>query len=133
VSDQENVPKSPKTQLAIAIARGANATTWANQNKVPRRTAQRWAREPEVRAAVERTRRRALDRAVGVMSTRATWAARLIVKLGETATSESVRLSALRAIMSDVIAVSKFGGLEDRMTEMEEVVRASAGNADRAN
>ena len=67
------------------------------------------------------------------MSTRARWAAQLIVKLGESATSESVRLSALRAIMSDVIAVSKFGGLEDRMTEMEEVVRASAGNADRAN
>ena len=101
-------PRSPKTQLAIAIAQGDNAAKWASKNSVPRRTAQRWAREPGVRAAVERTRRRAIDRAVGLMSKRASWAAERIVKLGESAASESVKLAALRAVLSDMMAVSKF-------------------------
>jgi hypothetical protein len=132
VASSENSPRSPKTQLAIAIAQGDNATTWARKNNVPRRTAQRWAREPGVRAAVERTRRRALDRAVGLMSTHARWAAEKILKLGEHAASEAVRLTALRAVLSDMIAVSKFGGLEDRLTEVEEQVRDNNGHADHA-
>ena len=71
--------------------------------------------------AIERIRRRAIDRAVGLMSRRARWAAEHIVKLGESAASESVKLAALRAVLSDMMAVSKFGGLEDRIsTDIEE-------------
>jgi hypothetical protein len=81
---------------------------------------------------VESIRRKAIDRAVGLMSVRAGWAACQIVKLGGNADSESVRLSALRAILSDMISVSKFGGLEDRMTEIEEHIRGRTGNPDRA-
>ena len=53
-------------------------------------------------------RRRALDRAVGLMSSGRRWAVEQIVNLGENAASEAVRLAALRAILSDMIAVSKF-------------------------
>jgi hypothetical protein len=42
------------------------------------------------------------------MSKRASWAAERIVKLGESAASESVKLAALRAVLSDMMAVSKF-------------------------
>ncbi len=129
----ENGPLSQKSKLILAIAQGDNATTWAEKNKVPRRTAQRWAREPEVRAAIERMRRRSLDRAVGLMATRARWATVRILALGESAVSEAVRLTALRAVLSDVIAVSKFGCLEDRLTEVEEHIRDASGNADRAS
>ena len=125
-------PRSPKSQLAIAIAQGDNAAKWADKNSVPRRTAQRWAREPGVRAAVERTRRRAIDRAVGLMSKRARWAAESIVTLGKSAASESVKLAALRAVLSDMMAVSKFGGLEDRMTDIEEHIRDRTGKSGRA-
>ena len=127
----ENSPKNSKTQLAVAIAQGETAAEWARKNNVPKRTAQRWAREPEVRAAVESIRRRALDRAVGLMSRHAKWATNGILKLGESAASESVRLAALRAVLSDMMAVSKFGGLEDRMTEIEEQIRDRTRNADR--
>ena len=48
------------------------------------------------------------------------WAADGIAKLAENAASESVRLAALRAILSDMMAVSEFAGLEDRMTQIEE-------------
>ena len=47
---------------------------------------------------------------------RVTWAADGIAKLAENAESESVKLAALRAILSDMMAVSEFAGLEDRMT-----------------
>ena len=57
-----------------------------------------------------RMRRRALDRAVGLMARHTHWAAEQIVELGKTASSEAVRLSASRAVLSDMIAVSKFGG-----------------------
>ena len=125
-------PRPSKTQLAIAIAQGDSAAKWASKNTVPLRTAQRWAREPQVRATVERIRRRAIDRAVGLMSKRARWAAEHIVKLGQIAASESVKLAALRAVLSDIMAVSKLGGLEDRMTEIEEQIRDRTGNTGRA-
>jgi hypothetical protein len=125
-------PRSPKTQLAIAIAQGDHAAKWASKNSVSRRTAQRWAREPGVRAAVERIRRRAIDRAVGLMSKRARWAAESIVTLGKSDASESVKLAALRSVLSDMMAVSKFGGLEDRMTDIEDHIRDRTGKSGRA-
>ena len=63
------------------------------------------------------------------MARRATWAVDGIVELGESAASESVRLSALRAVMSDLIAVSNFAGLELRVAELEEQFHARTGNA----
>jgi hypothetical protein len=132
VSVTENSPSGSKSQLAVAIAKGGTAAKWASKNGVCKRTAQRWAREPEVRAAVERMRRRALDRAVGLMAGHTHWAAKQIVELGKNASSESVRLSAARAVLSDMITVAKFGGLEDRMTEIEEHIRADIRNTTHA-
>jgi hypothetical protein len=109
-----------KTQLALAIAQGASVVAWARANEVPKRTAFRWASEPMVRAAAESCRRRAVDQAVGRMARRATWAADQIAKLGKDAVSESVRLAALRAILSDMMAVSGFSGLEERVAQIEE-------------
>ena len=111
---------SHKTLLAAAIAAGASIEKWAASNAVPERTAYRWAGEPEVRSEIESIRRRALDEAIGRLATRATWAVDGIVKLGENAPSDSVKLSALRAVMSEFIAVSNFAGLEVRVAELEE-------------
>ncbi len=82
--------------------------------------------EPQVRGSLESCRRRALDRAIGRMARRATWAAGQIAKLGRDARSESVRLAALRAALSDMITVTRFAGLEVRVTELEEERRLSA-------
>ena len=113
-------PRSPKTDLALAIANGTSVTAWARANEVPKRTAFRWAREPKVRAAVESSRLRAVDRAVGRMARRVTWATDEIAKLAKGAVSESVKLTALRAILSDMMAVAEFAGLEQRMAKIEE-------------
>jgi hypothetical protein len=124
----ENLLLSKKSQLTFAIAKGMAVTTWAKKNDVPTRTAFRWASEPKVRAAVERYRRRVLDRAVGRMTVGVTFATEGIFALAKSASSESVKLAALRAVVSDMMAVSKFGGLEDRVTQVEEKVNARTGN-----
>jgi hypothetical protein len=111
-------PRSQKTELALAIANGVSVAVWTRVNDVPKRTAYRWSREPKVRAAVESYRRRAIGR----MARRATWATDGIAKLAKGADSESVRLSALRSILSDMMAVSEFAGLEQRITEIEEQI-----------
>jgi hypothetical protein len=119
---------SQKLMLAAAIAEGTPITEWAQSNGVPERTAYRWANEPEVRAETNSIRRRAVDEATGRLAARATWAVARIVDLGDSAASESVRLSALRAVMSDFIAVSKYAGLEERMTAIEERLKAAKGD-----
>jgi hypothetical protein len=120
---------SQKMLLAAAIAEGMSVAKWASSNEVSERTAYRWAAEPEVRSETESIRRRALDEAIGRLAKRATWAVDGIVELGENAASESVRLSALRAVMSDFIAVSNFAGLEGRVAELEEQFHACTDNA----
>jgi len=90
---------------------------------VSRATAFRWAKDPDVRRQVEDWRRRSLDRALGWMAGHSMRAVKRIAELGETAESESVQLRALRAVLHDQMAVSKFSNLEYRMAELEEEVR----------
>ena len=116
-----------KLDLAVALAQGSSISAWARANDVAKETARRWAHEPEVRAEIEAFRRRAIDRAVGVFARRAGWAANGICKLAGGAESESVKLRALRAVLGDMIAVSRYSGLEERMAELEEHVQEAAG------
>jgi hypothetical protein len=111
---------SLKSKLAPALAEGKSSAEWASANGVAERTAQRWANEPEVRNEVESIRRGALDQAVGRMSDRVVWVTERIVRLAEHARSESVRLAALRSVLADMMAVSDFAGLEQRIAKLEE-------------
>ena len=117
---------SLKTKLATAIAEGQSCAEWASENGVKERTAQRWAAQPHFRAEVESVRRTALDQAVGRMAKRVAWATERIAILADNAKSESVRLAALRSIMSDIMAVSDFTGLEERIARLEEQDRVLA-------
>jgi hypothetical protein len=76
-----------------------------------------------VRKAVESYRRRVIDQAIGQMTRQTTRAAKVIIRIANEAESESVQLRAARALFSDVITVSKYSGLEGRLTELEEQVR----------
>ncbi len=125
------VLQDKKNKLAVAIARGESITAWARQNQVSRRTAFRWAKDPQVRRAVDAWRRRSLNRAIGRMASLAMKAADGIARLAEGAESESVQLRAWRAILADQMAVAKFSNLEQRMVEIEEQLRERTGDADR--
>jgi hypothetical protein len=129
---QDELCQSKKTKLALAIARGESITLWARENEVPRRTAYRWAREAEVRRAVEEYRRWSLSRAIGRMTTLALKAADGIAKLAKGADSESVQLRAWRALLIDQLAIAKFSDLEHRMLEIEEELRERTGYQDHA-
>jgi hypothetical protein len=116
-----------KLQLAIALAQGSSISAWARANNVANETARRWAHEPKVRAEIEVFRRHAIDSAVGVLAKHANWAAAEICKLAGHAESESVKLSALKAVLANMMSVSKYSGLEERMGELEEHVRQQQG------
>jgi cobalamin biosynthesis protein CbiD len=111
--------ESQKTHLTVALAQGTSAAKWARTNGVPKATAYRWSKEPAVRAQIKSIRRRAIDRAVGRMARRMTWATDGIAKLAKNAKSESVQLSALRSILSDMRAFSEFLGREQRSSDTD--------------
>ena len=111
---------SLQSELAAALAAGKSCAEWASAHGVPERTAQRWATDPEVRAEVETYRRGNLDQAVSRMSQRAVWASDEIAELAKKARSESVKLAALRSMLTDMMAVADFAGLEVRIARLEE-------------
>ena len=76
-------------------------------------------------------RRRALDGAIGNIAMRSSWIMKRLTKLAEGADSETVRLRALRGLVSDMITVSRYSGLEARMAELEGSLHAQPGNANR--
>jgi len=125
---EEEIPSSKQDQLTLAIAHGQSINAWALQNEVPRTTAYRWANDPDVRRQVDDCRRRCLDRALGGMAGRSMRAVQHIIKLGESAESESVQLRAQRAILLDQITVAKHANLEYRMSQIEEKLRARTGH-----
>jgi hypothetical protein len=125
----EEKRQNHKSQLARAMAKGQSVAEWSRQSGVAQRTAYRWAKEAKFKAAVNSHRRRAIDHSVGRLTDKLASAADAIVKLSETAQSESVRLSAIKAMFGTVVAMSKFTGLEERITELEEQFHARTGSA----
>jgi hypothetical protein len=129
---QEDPKIGTKSQLAISIAQGISVRKWALASNVPPATAYRWSKEPQVRKMAEACRRRFLDRAVGMMVQRGPWAVNKVIGLATGAESESVRLRALKTLFSDMMAVSRYAGLEDRMTQIEERLDERAGDSGQA-
>src|SRR5271166_5819177 len=121
-----------KSQLVSAMAVGKSAAEWARANGVSERTAQRWAGQREVRGEVELYRRSALDQVVGRFAERAGWAADEITGLAKGARSESVRLTALRSILCDMMAVSDFAVLDHRLAKLEEQIHAQSEGDERS-
>jgi len=117
---QEETEKGTKMHLALALAQGISIRAWAKANNVPRVTAQRWSHDPEVRKAVVTCRRRVIDRAVGLMVKRSCRSVKGISALADAADSESVRLRAHQTMLRQMMEVSRFGVLDDRMTVIEE-------------
>ncbi len=92
-------------KFAEALADGISVVKWREENNVSERTAYRWSASAEVRKRVHQLRRDRCDGAVGVMAKHATAAAEEIVNLGKHAKSEAVKLSALCAVLSDMMTM----------------------------
>jgi hypothetical protein len=123
-----------KTSLALALSRGITAAKWARINEVPKVTAYRWAKDPEVRTAVDSYRRRMIDRAVGLLTQQTVIAAGGIARIAkEGDNSDSVQLKACRAVLADTITISKYASLEYRVTDMEKRVGLQHGGTKGVN
>jgi hypothetical protein len=114
------------------MASGCTVTSWAKANHVGRSTAFGWSRSPGFRDLVEGYRNKYLDRATGLLAKNTVKAALEINRLAGAAESESVRLNAARAVLSDVMAL-KTQDLARRVDEMEAQLRERArpGKKDR--
>jgi hypothetical protein len=111
--------QTKKSKLVLALAEGCTVREWAEENGVRPRTAYTWAQSPDVVKEVERIRREVLDCAVGRLCHNAAVAADAIAKLAKEAESESVKLSAARAVLADLMSVSDYATLEKRLSEVE--------------
>jgi hypothetical protein len=132
-ANPEEQQKNRKESLALALSKGQSVAAWARENAVPERTAYHWAKDREVRAIIDSYRRQLVDQAVGTMSEQINWAVEGIRDLGKVASSESVRLSAFKALIANTVTVSKFAVLEQRVAELEERVNARTGQSSRAD
>ena len=74
-----------------------------------------------------------MDRAVGRLARNATAAADQIARLARKATSEAVRLQASRAVLADLMAISNYATIEDRLAEVERKLRDSDQSPDPAS
>jgi hypothetical protein len=119
--------ENQKSALALAMAAGTSVPAWARENQVAQRTAYTWSRSEEVLEQVQRIRRRAMDRAVGRLARNATRAADQIARLARTAKSEAVRLQASRAVLAELMAVSNYASIEDRLAEVERKLGVGLG------
>lgn len=124
--------RGARLDLAVAVAHGRPIKSWAEANNTTLHTAHRWASQPDFKRAVSGIRRRCADLAAGRLAGYATKAAEVMTNLAVGASSESVKLAACRAILSDMMTVSEYTDLECRMTEIEEQLRERTGNEDQA-
>jgi hypothetical protein len=118
-----------KIPLALTIAQGRSVALWARDNLVPRSTAYRWAGQPDLQAAAESRRQRAVNCALARLAKRAYREAQEVVALAECAESESVRLCTLRAVVSGAMPTSKLAPLKRRMSAIKQELQERPGTA----
>lgn len=113
-------PPGQVEAAALAVATGQPLKKWAEAHSVPLRTAQRWTTKPTFRRRVQELRRRLIDQSIGTLTVASTAAAVQLAKLATESQSEQVRLSASRAILSDLLAVQGHAELEQEIRLIKE-------------
>ncbi|MFO0889894.1 MAG: hypothetical protein U0790_12225 [Isosphaeraceae bacterium] len=108
--------------LALAIASGESVAAWCRRTGTATRTARTWAALPETKEKVREIRSRMVDEAIGRLTALVGEAVIGIGKLTR-AESESVRLAACRAILSDLLVIKSHAELESRIADLEAAVR----------
>jgi hypothetical protein len=108
-----------RDKLALEMARGGTVAAFGKANGIADRTLYEWTAKPAFQAEVTRHRRAITDRTVGALVRFAVRAVKVMANLSENAQSESVRLSAARGILTELISVSSWADLEQRIADIE--------------
>ena len=106
--------------LVLLVIAGNTVAGAAKLIGVPLRTARRWSRDPRFRLAVEEGRSRALDAAIGRLTAGATGAVDALIELAKAADSDATRVSAAKAILSQLPMLAEFHTLAERVRVLEE-------------
>jgi hypothetical protein len=111
-------PESLRTEFALHIAAGGLVAAWYKAKGIPKPTAYRWYRSPEIKAKVAEYRRRAVDRAIGRMAKNLGKAVSRIIDLIETGQTDAVKLSAAKTLVDKLIAVQNHAELTAELKDL---------------
>jgi hypothetical protein len=106
-------------KLALWVAGGGKIAPWCRKNSLAPRTAYRWSKTSKFQAKVDEYRRRASDRAIGLLARHAVTAIEGMVRLAKNAEAEPVKLSAQRGILAELREMSDFASISRRLAEIE--------------
>lgn len=112
-----------KDAFALAMASGAGIKAAAGVVGMPARTCYTWAREDEVRARVAEIRADLTTQAIGKLTATAAEAAEILATImRDENTPAQTRVTAARAILSDLLALESHAELKAKIEALEERV-----------
>jgi hypothetical protein len=117
--------------LVVALACGASAESAAQKAGVSLRTVRRRLAEPAFRTQVNEVRTEMVHRQAGMFTAAGMASIKAFTTLQESATSESVRLGAARAVIELGCKLRESAALMDRVAALESRLEALLGDADR--
>lgn len=114
-------PRNPgrAALLALSVASGETLRGAAKRLGIPIGTAKRWAASERFKTRVEELRADMISATVGQLASRAAGAVETLGKLMDTSESESIQLSAARAILDRLGPVIEFADLAKRLERLE--------------
>ena len=108
-----------RTTAIVALAGGATVTDAARHAGLGRRTVTRYMADDEFLAAIERTRAKLIERAVGRLADLSTKAIDRLAELLES-DKQTVQLSAARVILQSLPQLREHAELSERLEELEQ-------------
>jgi hypothetical protein len=115
------------TNLLMALACGSSPETAAQKSGLSLRTVYRRLAEPSFRQQVQHVRTEMVQRAAGMFTAAGMAAIRTFTTLQESATSESVRLGAARAIIELGCKLRDTVELTERIANLEQRLESLLG------
>jgi hypothetical protein len=109
-------------ELALNVASGGRIQKWALDNGIPERTAYQWAKTEGFSEKVRGFRQEVNDATVGRLVSLARKATRELENLLGPNVTESVKLGAIRTVLSSLVDLSDWHDLESRLSAVERKV-----------
>jgi hypothetical protein len=111
-------PKQRREHLALHVACGGSVAAFSRDQEIPRRTCYLWTKEAGFAQKVSGYRDKILDKLVGRLAKLGGKAVAGIGVLATKGESESIRLAACRAILSDLISIGNYQASARQITEL---------------
>ena len=119
--------KSEYDALVLATAIGQKTSAWCKETGVAQSTASAWKASPEFRAAVEAEQKEMLTRARSRLAAGAELAATTMLNMAHSAISEPTKLAAANSILRNLVEMTDFVEIRDRLEALEAKEKARAG------